>query len=96
MNDAEDLEFEFIPEADDAASPQNQGGPKAADQPPVSEDEPAEADAASPEFTEEEAAEGESIAQPHTEMGVRFVVRSAEGTKVINTIDVSLPFEPSV
>lgn len=94
MSDAEELQIEFIAAAEDADA--TRSAPSTPAPAAVSEDEPLDEAASSPEISEEDAAEGESAGQPYTHMGVRFVVRSAEGTKVINTIDVLQAFELSV
>lgn len=91
MGDTEELELEFVAQAEDPP------GTKAPDAPPApaAEEESAAADF-SPEIPETDAAEGESLGQPYTHRGVRLVVRSAEGTKIVNTIEVLTPFELSV
>jgi hypothetical protein len=94
MGDAEDLELEFVAQADDADAASGSSSAKAAAA--VEEEEPSVTENFSPEITEEDAAEGESVGQPYSPMGIRFVVRSVEGTKVVNTIEVLTPFELSV
>lgn len=92
MGDTEELELEFVAQAEDPP------GTKAPDAPPApaAEEEAAAADDFSTEIPETDAAEGESLGQPYTHRGVRLVVRSAEGTKMVNTIEVLSPFELSV
>ncbi len=98
MDDAEDLSLEFVSEADDAL--EEKGATKAPTGAEEEEPEPEEEAAAGggepPEIPEDEAAAGESPEKPATQMGVRLVARSAEGTKLVNSIEVLPQFEPSI
>ncbi|MDI1450426.1 hypothetical protein [Polyangium sp. 6x1] len=95
MDDVEDLGLEFISEADDAL--EEKGATTAPTGGAEPEEESAEGAAAEdPEIPEEEAAAGESPEKPAMQMGMRLVARSAEGTVLVNSLEVLPQFEPSI